>query len=273
MLVFTSHKQASQHFKKRECTVKLLFFNKEYILDKSSLSNKNTIKKPCKTCGKICTSTEVKYGNCNTCKQQKVFEVKEMVCKVCNNTSKFRKSLICKSCSEQVAGRKEQAKILSEKYKGFNNPNFSNGQSEKTFYTTSEWRKVKQFFKNSKCAKCGSNENIHLHHIISAVFLTESEKFNNDLIIPLCSNHHKELHHLQIDIELLPDLYQQYKKDVKELRQFLITQPQFQSMSFNPYEKYHELYLIQCLPSNYLKTVQNRHFEFFQKEFSHLLLK
>lgn len=274
MLIFTSHKQAAQYFKKRECTVKVLFFNKDYILDKSSLSNKNTIKKACKTCGKICTSSEVKYSNCNDCKKNKITLLNnKIICKICKNPSKYRKSLICQICSKQGFGKKEQARILSEKYKGGNNPNFTNGTSDIKFYNTSTWRNIKKIFRNARCSKCNIDKNIQLHHIIPAVFLNEQEKINTNLLIPLCINHHKELHHLRLDIELLPILYQQYKKDVLGLRQFLIDQPLFQSMSCNPDEKYDELFLIQCIPSNYLKIVQNLHPEFFQQEFDHLLLK
>ena len=46
----------------------------------------------------------------------------------------------------------------------------------------------KKYFKNSFCVICGTNRNIHIHHIIP-FRLTQDNSVQN--LVPLCSSHHK----------------------------------------------------------------------------------
>lgn len=274
MLVFFSHKEASKHFNCDARTAKKNLFEVKYIIDRSSKLNPNSKIVYCKTCNIQCLTSEARYGNCNSCKK-KIKSRENRYCKSCgvksckNNPVSNHK--YCKSCTSKTIGRKNQAKILSKKYQGKNNPNYTDGKSVKKLWQDSRWTKLRKNYFNKVCSKCGSTKSIHLHHIIPQAFLSEEERYNLDNIIPLCELHHKELHHLQLDIVLLPTLYQQYKKDAQELQQFLCSQPEFQSMSDEGDEKYYKLSLIRLVPKNYHKILLNLHPEFVQQEFGHLL--
>lgn len=273
MLIFYSHSQASSHFNLSVRKVKELF-NIDYIINKSSEYNPNTKFTVCKCCNNNYTSSKGRNGKCPSCKK-KIKSKTKRICKFCLcNSTKFNKINgynICKNCTSKNLGRKSQAEKISLLFKGENNPNYVNGESNSKIWQTSKWRKLRKIFKNKKCLKCGAEKNIHLHHIIPQCFLEYEEKFNIYNIIPLCSNHHKELHHLQLDIVLLPILYQQYKKDVQELQQYFCSLPEFQSMNLIPDKNYNKLSLVKLVPRNYHKKVQNLHPEFFEQEFSQLV--
>ena len=276
MLIFYSHIQAGKHFNCDARTAKNNFLNDEYIINKSIEYNPNTIFSLCKKCNNKYPSSKGRANNCPNCKNTISKKIYNRICKSCNLTATklnpvHIKSSICKSCSQKGLGRKYQSIFMSNKQKGKNNSNFIHGNSTVKIWQNSRWVKLRKNYNNKVCLKCNSTNNIHLHHIIPQCLLSFEEKFNLFNIIPLCANHHKELHHLQLDIELLPILYQQYKKDVLELQQFFSHLPQFQSMNLFPDKKYDEISLIQLTPKNYYKTIQNLHPEFFQQEFDHLL--
>ena len=274
MLTFFSHIQAAEHFGCEARKAKRVYFNKEYVLNKSIEYNPRVIRLNCKKCGKECLRLEVRYGNCNSCKKAQK-DLTPKYCRICNVLSckenKVNAHLYCKSCSSKGIGRQNQAKIVSKKYKGEGNPNFTNGLSVKNLWQDAKWTKLRKNYPNKICAKCASTKSIHLHHIVPQGFLTLQERYNLDNIIPLCELHHKELHHLQLDIVLLPILYQQYKKDARELQQLLCSQPEFQSMSYEGDEKYYKLSLIRLVPKNYHKILLNLHPEFVAQEFPHLV--
>lgn len=274
MLVFFSHKKAGEHFNCDPRTAKRNLFNVKYTIDRSAKLNPSSKVVSCKTCGKECSTSEARYGNCNSCKK-KIKLKKDRYCKSCGVKSSKDNPVnghkYCRSCTSKGLGRKNQGKIISKKYKGKNNPNYTNGNSVKKLWQDAEWTKLRKSYPNKVCAKCASTKSIHLHHIVPQGFLTPEERYNLDNIIPLCELHHKELHHLQLDIVLLPILYQQYKKDAQELQQLLCSQPEFQSMSCAGDEKYYKLSLIQLVPKNYHKILLNLHPEFVQQELPHLL--
>jgi len=274
MLIFFSHNEAGKHFSCDSRTAKKNLFNIKYIINRSTEFNPNSKLTFCKSCNKKCSVSEARYGNCNACKK-KTAPKKDKYCKSCGIKSCINNlvnnHLYCKSCTIKGLGRKNQGIIVSQKYKGESNPNYTNGNSKKNLWQDAHWTKLRKNYSNKVCAKCSSVKAIHLHHIIPQAFLNKEERYNLNNIIPLCELHHKELHHLQLDIVLLPILYQQYKKDAQELQQLLCSQPEFQSMSYEGDEKYYKLSLIRLLPKNYHKTLLNLHPEFVQQEFPHFV--
>jgi hypothetical protein len=276
MLIFYSHIEAGKHFKCDPRTAKNNLLNIEYTIDKSSEYNPNSLFKTCKKCKNKYTSSKCRAGYCPSCKNKISKKVLNRVCKICSITATninpvSLKSCICKECSQTGIGKKLQAIFISNLQTGVNNSNFVHGNSTIKIWQNSKWVKLRKNYPNKVCLKCGKTTNIHLHHIIPQCLLPHEEKFNLDNIIPLCSNHHKELHHLQLDIVLLPSLYLQYKKDAQQLQQFFYLQPQFQSMSLTPLKKYDDISLVQLTPKNYYKTIQKCYPEFFQQEFAHLV--
>lgn len=274
MLVFFSHNKAGEHFKCDPRTAKRNLFNVKYVINRTAKYNPTAKFTSCKKCGKKCLSSEARYGNCNSCKKE--YKAKEdRYCKSCGVKSTKDNAVsqhkYCKCCTSKGLGRKNQGDIISQKYKGENNPNYTNGKSKKKLWQDKYWTKLRKNYPNKVCAKCSSTKSIHLHHIIPQAFLSKEERYNLDNIIPLCELHHKELHHLQLDIVLLPILYQQYKKDARGLQQLLCSQHEFQSMSCEGDEKYYKLSLIRLVPKNYRKILLNLHPQFVQQEFSYLL--
>jgi hypothetical protein len=55
-----------------------------------------------------------------------------VTCKTCSNLSisSEARAGYCKDCKSKKLGRKAQRKIISEKYKGVNNPNYVSGKSK-----------------------------------------------------------------------------------------------------------------------------------------------
>lgn len=274
MLTFYSHVQAGKHYQIDIRTAKRKYFNVEYLIDKSTEHNPNTKLLNCKVCNSEYASFQGRHGKCPACKK-KIAKKTTRFCKICDiqssGTNKVNGYSVCRKCTDKGLGRKLQAEKVSKMYKGDNNPNYVHGNSTAKIWQNSRWAKLRKDYPNKKCCKCGTHKNIHLHHVIPQCFLSHEEKFNIHNIIPLCSNHHKELHHLQLDIVLLPILYQQYKKDALQLQQFFFQQPQFQAMNEIGDEKYNKLSLVQLTPRNYYKIVRSHHPEFFQQELVHLV--
>lgn len=70
---------------------------------------------------------------------------------------------------------------------------------------SSSYRKTCLEEKGESCEICGSEEDIHVHHI-------DGDRSNNDLsnLVPLCSDHHYEIHNGEEEyseyVDQLPDL-------------------------------------------------------------------
>ena len=147
---------------------------------------------------------------------------KWVTCKTCgcqSPKSKARKGY-CELCTKEGKGKKNQGKLISERYKGKGNPNYLNGETPVTDYCRNDWYKLKQELKFTECALTGIKENIDYHHIIPRWFCTiaEIDVYDKNNIIGLNHQYHKAVHHLQLDVELLPILYYVYKMDALLLR-------------------------------------------------------
>jgi len=146
---------------------------------------------------------------------------KWVICRACGNQSPSSKARnrYCEDCTFQGFGKKNQGRTISEKYKGANNPNYLNGKSPSTDYNRNNWWKLKQKLKFTKCALTDKTENIDYHHIIPRWFCTISgiDVYDENNIIGLNHDYHKVVHHLRLDIVLLPTLYSLYKTDALQL--------------------------------------------------------
>jgi hypothetical protein len=147
---------------------------------------------------------------------------KWVVCKVCGEQSpsaKARKGY-CKNCTSQGFGRKKQGKQISERYKGAGNPNYLDGTSHSLEYQHNDWYKLKKELCITECSLTGIKDNIDYHHIIPRWFckLANINVFDHNNIIGLNHEYHKVVHHLQLDVLLLPNLYSLYRKDALQLR-------------------------------------------------------
>lgn len=174
---------------------------------------------------------------------------KWVLCKTCKSLSpksKARKGY-CKECTFNGLGRKNQGKVISEKYKGIGNPNYLNGESKAKEYQHNKWHKLKQQLKFDYCALTGIKDNINYHHIIPRWFckLVNIDIFDSNNIIGLNSQYHKAVHHLQLDILLLPILYPLYKKDALQLRSQFVNLLQLHKVHQYPVDQLQSLNLFQ----------------------------
>jgi hypothetical protein len=187
-LVFSNYVEASKFFKKDKRTVKK-FENLLFTIDKNIKPN---------------------------------IQIKWVTCKICNNKSKSSECRrgYCKLCSKLGYGKKNQGIIISKKYKGIGNPNYLHGESISTDYNDNKWYKLKKELNFTKCEISGLQNNIDYHHIIPRWFckIVEINVYDSNNIIGLNHEYHKVIHHLQLDILLLPTLYSLYKKDALQLR-------------------------------------------------------
>lgn len=174
---------------------------------------------------------------------------KWVICKTCNTQSPKSKARAgyCKNCSKEGLGKKNQGKIISEKYKGTGNPNFLNGETSITDYCRNDWYKLKKELNFTECALTGLKENIDYHHIIPRWFcsLTGIDVYNKDNIIGLNHEYHKVVHHLQLDVVLLPILYSLYKTDALQLRPHFVHLLQLHKVHQYPVEQLQSLSLFQ----------------------------
>ncbi len=80
---------------------------------------------------------------------------------------------------------------------GNKNPNWKNGctPDRQSFYVSEEWKKVCRLVyarDNARCVKCGSKENLHVHHIVS--FSVKEKRADVDNLVLLCEKCHRFVH-------------------------------------------------------------------------------
>lgn len=143
-------------------------------------------------------------------------------CNICSNiyVKRRNETLMCRDCFKS----KEHLKLLlPEKYKGKNNPNYIHGKSTSTEYQLKRWRNLRDKTKKDFCELCDkTNREFHLHHIIPRSFCKYISKeemiYDENNLITLCLSCHTGVHHLKLDLAILPNLYSQYKHCAQELK-------------------------------------------------------
>lgn len=233
-LIFGSYREASEYFGVTGWTTQRnKTLREQFIIDKINYINPATKLKRCKFC-------KLKFPS-----------------------AKCRKNS-CINCSKKGLGLKALGKRNSKRMKGRNNPNYKDGKSKVGFRQLKlyrDWRKL-VLIECPTCIICGTKKNRHTHHILPYALVSKLmyEPKNG---ITLCGQHHKELHRLQLDLLLLPILYELIE-DVHQLREVLIRQPEFQKLHQIDGGLCSGLELIQVVPKNYHKRILDLHFEFAQ---------
>jgi hypothetical protein len=147
---------------------------------------------------------------------------KWVTCKICgeSSSSSSARSGYCSDCTSKGLGKQNQGKHISKMYQGSGNPNFLDGTTLSTEYQTNDWYKLKKELNFTHCALTNKEEEIDYHHILPRWFckLADIDIFDPHNIIGLNREYHKAVHHLQLDVVLLPILYSLYKKDARQLR-------------------------------------------------------
>lgn len=153
----------------------------------------------------------------------------------------------CKDCTSQGFGKKNQGKQISKRYKGVGNPNYLDGSSKSLEYQHNDWYKLKKELNINKCALTDKKDNIDYHHIIPRWFckLANIDVYDPNNIIGLNHDYHKVIHHLQLDIALLPTLYFLYKKDALRLRKEFVHLLQLHKVHQYPVDQLRSLSLFQ----------------------------
>jgi hypothetical protein len=175
--------------------------------------------------------------------------IKWIVCKSCGEQSPKSKARAgyCKLCTKQGLGKKNQGKLISDLYKGIGNPNYLHGNSISKEYQTNEWYKLKKELNFIECKLTGLSDNIDYHHIIPRWFcnIVNIDVYDKNNIIGLNHEYHKAIHHLQLDILLLPILYPLYKKDVHQLQSQFLNLLQLHKVHQFPVDQLQSLSLFQ----------------------------
>jgi len=212
--VFRTYQEAGKFYNRDFRTIKK-FLNVLFTIDKSlpSASTKWII---CKTCGEQSAKSKARAGYCS-------------------------------DCTAQGLGKKNQGKQISSLYKGKGNPNYLNGTTRSTEYQTNEWYKLKKELNITHCELTGIANNIDYHHIIPRWFckMVNIDPFDKNNIIGLNHEYHKAVHHLQLDIVLLPTLYSLYKKDAQQLRSQFLNLLQSHKVHLYPVDQLQSLSLFQ----------------------------
>jgi len=185
------------------------------------------------TINKALPSIHTKWVTCKTCGIQ-------------SPSSKARRGY-CKECTSQGFGKKNQGLIISKRYKGSGNPNYLNGNSNAMEYQSNDWYKLKKELNFTQCELTYATNDIDYHHIIPRWFckLVGIDVFDPNNIIGLNHQYHKVVHHLQLDIVLLPILYSLYKKDALQLRSQFVTLLQLHKVHQYPVDQLQSLSLFQ----------------------------
>lgn len=167
-------------------------------------------------------------------------------CKINKHTSEITRSGYCYTCSKKGISRKNQGKIISKKYKGKGNPNYLHGKSKADVWQSAKWYHVKQKLPN-KCIITGIEENIDYHHIIPNWFckIVGIDTYCPYNIAPVNHEYHKAIHHLHLDVLLLPNLYSLYKQDAPQLKEYFRKECLSHKLHQIDVEKYRPLYLFQ----------------------------
>ena len=174
---------------------------------------------------------------------------KWVICKYCGEQSPTAKARAgyCKDCTSQGFGKKNQGKQISERYKGAGNPNYLDGTSLITEYQQNGWYKLRKELNITECAITGIKNNIDYHHIIPRWFckIANIDVYDKNNIIGLNHEYHKVIHHLQLDIVLLPTLYSLYKKDAHQLHSQFVHLLQLHKVHQYPVDQLQSLSLFQ----------------------------
>jgi hypothetical protein len=211
---FRTYQEAGVFYKRDFRTMKR-FEGVLFLIDKS-LSSANTIWVICSSCGEQSPKSKARKG-------------------------------YCADCTFQGLGRKNQGKIISEKYQGVGNPNYLDGNTYITEYQSNDWYKLKTSLSFTHCALTNSSDSIDYHHIIPRWFckLANIDVFDTNNIIGLNHEYHKAIHHLRLDILLLPNLYALYKKDAQQLRLHFVHLLQLHKVHQYPVDQLQSLSLFQ----------------------------
>lgn len=153
----------------------------------------------------------------------------------------------CKSCALKGEGRKRQGIAISKQYKGENNPNYLHGKSKTHDCSTKEWKQVRTSLNSGVCELTNLTTKLECHHIIPRWFckLAGIDIFDPQNLILLNHDYHKVIHHLKLEILLLPILYFLYKKDAPQLRKYFLGQLKFHKVHLFPVETIQELHCFQ----------------------------
>lgn len=192
-------------------------------------------------------------------------------CKLCDTkvpTAKVRRGY-CPKCTEKGLGRKEQGKQFAIKQTGSSNTNYRHGQSVNSRSTPEyrDWRSKVLEIHGDKCLISGFSE-IDVHHIFPRGLFPEwkYEPWNG---IPIARYLHLELHRSQLDVELLPSLYE-YRQDAQQLTEELCRQLRSRRFHLLPEKTVDRLEMLRAAPKNYYKIALDLIPEFVQQELSHL---
>lgn len=213
VLEFFSYQQAAKYYNKDSRTIKK-YENKLFIINKKL--NPAIIYKTCKSCNKKSKSAECRQG-------------------------------YCKTCSKNKEGRKNQGEIISKKYKKEGNPNYFNGNSRNTIYSKTKWKQLKKELNYKNCLISNKEYNLDYHHILPAWFckLVNIDLYDTNNIVSINHEYHKAIHHLKLDILLLPTLYPLYKKDAHLLHKEFLHQMKFRKVHLFDVEKLQQQHLFQ----------------------------
>lgn len=233
--IFRTFQEAGEFYKRDYRTMKK-FEGTLFTIDKT-LASKSTKWVECKACGCQSPSSKARKGYCDDCKSQGL-------------------------------GRKNQGRIISKRYKGSGNPNYLNGKSNANAieYQSNDWYKLKKELNFTQCELTHVTNNIDYHHIIPRWFckLAGISVFDSNNIIGINHQYHKVIHHLQLDIVLLPILYSWYKKDVRQLRKQFVGLLQLHKVHEYPVDQLQSLSLFQLARYPGKKKLLHLLPEFFQ---------
>ena len=232
-LVFDSHSKAAEFYGRDRRTINK-YQGSLYIIDKERVSSLGRIYSKCLACDNLTLSSKARHG-------------------------------YCKECTKKGVGKKQQGKTISKLFKGPGNPNYVNGKSKNNFRS----KNSKEYRAWRKAVLKGREG--HTHHILPfALFPQYKFEIWNGLV--LTEYQHIELHRRQLDVVLLPIVYnhlESLKKDVQDLPEWYSHLPEVQSILQLPEKQFPEHELLRVVPSNYRKLVQHHHPEFAQQVFPH----
>jgi hypothetical protein len=212
--IFRTFQEAARHYKRDTRTMRK-FEGSLFTIDKT-LPSANTKWVLCVTCGSQSPKSKARSGYCS-------------------------------DCTAIGLGKKAQGIFISKRYKGSNNPNYLDGKSNAAEYQSNDWYRLKKELNYTHCALSNSTDNIDYHHIIPRWFcrLANINIFDRNNIIGLNHEFHKVVHHLQLDILLLPNLYSLYKKDAHLLQSHFVHLLQLHKVHQYPVDQLQSLHLFQ----------------------------
>lgn len=186
-------------------------------------------------------------------KSKGYIKYKTSICINCK--SEFSSSQIrgkyCKECINNKVGNKNRSKILSEKYKGKNNPNYCHGQSTEERYTKEyrEWRE--NGIKEQKCCQIsGRTDNLEAHHIFH-YSVWKNKIYDPNNIIILNKFYHTELHIRKLDIKILPKLID--KENIKEI---FLNDEDIKNLINLEYKEYGREFIFKHITKNMKKEIR-----------------